>query len=62
MGLTIRSKETQSLFDQVMWCLGALDWDRITTKPSKAKLLSLGLYDIAAELWTEKDEFKTWKY
>ena len=36
---------------QVYWCLGALDWDRITTKPSKAKLLSLGLDDVAKDLW-----------
>jgi len=35
---------------QNYWCLGALDWDRVTTKPSKAKLLSLGLDDIAKEL------------
>jgi aldehyde:ferredoxin oxidoreductase len=36
---------------QVYWLLGALDWDRITTKPSKQKLLSLGLNDVAEELW-----------
>jgi aldehyde:ferredoxin oxidoreductase len=36
---------------QVYWCLGALDWDRVTTKPSKQKLLSLGLNDVAEELW-----------
>ena len=36
---------------QVYWCLGALDWDRVTTKPSKQKLLELGLDDIAEELW-----------
>ena len=53
---------TADIEDQVLWCLGALDWDRVTTKPSKAKLLSLGLDDIANELWAEKDEFKTWKY
>ncbi len=35
---------------QNYWCLGALDWDRVTTKPSKAKLLELGLDDIAEEL------------
>ena len=35
------------------WALGALDWDRITTKPSKAKLLSLGLDDVAKDLWPE---------
>jgi len=36
---------------QNYWNLGALDWDRVTTKPSKAKLLSLGLKDVADELW-----------
>ncbi len=29
----------------------ALDWDPVTTKPSKKKLLELGLDDIANELW-----------
>ncbi len=32
--------------------LDALDWDRVTTKPSKKKLLELGLDDIANELWS----------
>jgi aldehyde:ferredoxin oxidoreductase len=36
---------------QNYWCLGALDWDRVTTKPSKKKLLELGLNEIAEELW-----------
>ncbi len=36
---------------QVYWSLGALDWDRVTTKPSRNKLLELGLDDIAEELW-----------
>lgn len=36
---------------QNYWNLGALDWDRVTTKPSKAKLLSLGLKDVADALW-----------
>jgi aldehyde:ferredoxin oxidoreductase len=36
---------------QVYWCLGALDWDRVTTKPSRQKLLELGLTDVAEELW-----------
>jgi aldehyde:ferredoxin oxidoreductase len=39
---------------QVYWNLGALDWDRVTTKPSKRKLLELGLNDVAEELWPEK--------
>jgi aldehyde:ferredoxin oxidoreductase len=41
---------------QVYWCLGALDWDRVTTKPSKQKLLELGLTDIAEELWPPQAE------
>jgi aldehyde:ferredoxin oxidoreductase len=36
---------------QVNWNLGALDWDRFTTKPSKRKLLALGLDDVAQDLW-----------
>ncbi|MFC2069260.1 aldehyde ferredoxin oxidoreductase C-terminal domain-containing protein [Chloroflexota bacterium] len=36
---------------QIYWNLGALDWDRVTTKPSKNKLLELGLDDVAQELW-----------
>jgi aldehyde:ferredoxin oxidoreductase len=39
---------------QAYWNLGALDWDRVTTKPSKNKLLKLGLDDIAQELWPPK--------
>jgi aldehyde:ferredoxin oxidoreductase len=38
----------------IYWNLGALDWDRVTTKPSKAKLLSLGLDDVAADLWPDQ--------
>jgi len=53
---------TADLEAQVLWCLGAMDWDRVTTKPSRAKLLSLGLDNIVNDLWTEKDEYKTWKY
>ncbi|MDP6501182.1 MAG: aldehyde ferredoxin oxidoreductase C-terminal domain-containing protein, partial [Dehalococcoidales bacterium] len=36
---------------QDYWNLGALDWDRVTTKPSKKKLLELGLDDVAEDLW-----------
>ncbi|MBN1190468.1 MAG: aldehyde ferredoxin oxidoreductase family protein [Dehalococcoidales bacterium] len=36
---------------QIYWNLGALDWDRETTVPSKKKLLALGLDDVAEELW-----------
>ena len=37
---------------QIYWGMGSMDWDRFTTKPSKAKLLSLGgLDDVAKDLW-----------
>jgi aldehyde:ferredoxin oxidoreductase len=36
---------------QVYWSLGALDWDRHTSKPSKAKLLSLGLDYVAKDMY-----------
>ena len=36
---------------QAYWNLGALDWDRFSTKPGLAKLQLLGLDDIADELW-----------
>ncbi len=36
---------------ETYWNLGALDWDRVTTKPSRNKLLELGLDDVAEELW-----------
>ena len=36
---------------QIYWGLGALDWSRTTTKPSRKKLLELGLNDVADELW-----------
>lgn len=43
---------TADMDAQIYWNLGALDWDRVTTKPSKAKLLALGgLEDITKELW-----------
>ena len=42
---------TSDLEAEAWWHLGALDWDRKTTVPSRQKLLSLGLDDIAAELW-----------
>ena len=42
---------TADIEAQNFWNLGALDWDRVTTKPSKAKLLSLGLKDVAEALW-----------
>jgi aldehyde:ferredoxin oxidoreductase len=42
---------TADIEAQVNWSLGYLDWDRVTTKPSKVKLLSLGLEDVAKDLW-----------
>jgi aldehyde:ferredoxin oxidoreductase len=43
---------TADIAAQVYWGMGYLDWDRFTTKPSKAKLLSLGgMDDIAKDLW-----------
>lgn len=35
---------------ETLWNLGALDWDRITAKPSRKKLLELGLDDVAEEI------------
>jgi len=42
---------TADIEAQVYWNLGAMDWDRITTKPSKTKLIALGLDDVARDLW-----------
>jgi aldehyde:ferredoxin oxidoreductase len=42
---------TTDVEGEINWNLGALDWDRITTKPSKRKLLELGLEDVARDLW-----------
>jgi aldehyde:ferredoxin oxidoreductase len=36
---------------QIYWNMGAMDWDQATTKPSRNKLIELGLKDIAEELW-----------
>jgi len=44
-GVTIKIEE------ETAWNLGALDWDPVTTKPSKKKLLELGLIDVAEDLW-----------
>ena len=46
---------TTDLEAQDYWNLGALDWDRVTTKPSRDKLLELGLNDVAEELWPPQD-------
>ncbi len=42
---------TADIEAQNYWNLGALDWDRVTTKPSKKKLEELGLEDVAKDLW-----------
>jgi aldehyde:ferredoxin oxidoreductase len=42
---------TADIRAQAIWGLGALDWDWATAKPSKKKLLELGLDDVAEELW-----------
>jgi aldehyde:ferredoxin oxidoreductase len=42
---------TADIDAQVNWNLGALDWNRFSTKPSKRKLLELGLDDVARHLW-----------
>jgi len=42
---------TADIEAQVYRNLGALDWDRVTTKPSRNKLLELGLDDVAHDLW-----------
>jgi aldehyde:ferredoxin oxidoreductase len=36
---------------QVYWNLGAMDWDRVTAKPSRERLMELGLNDVADQLW-----------
>jgi aldehyde:ferredoxin oxidoreductase len=42
---------TSDIETEIKENLDALDWDQVTTKPSKKKLLELGLDDIAGELW-----------
>jgi hypothetical protein len=42
---------TADIEAQVNWNLGAPDWDRFTTKPSRRKLLELRLEDVARDLW-----------
>jgi len=47
---------TTDLDAQVYWNLGAMDWDRVTAKPSRKKLLELGLNDVADELWPPQED------
>jgi hypothetical protein len=42
---------TTDLHDQIMWTLGAMDWDHATGKPSRAKLAWLGLDDVAKDMY-----------
>jgi aldehyde:ferredoxin oxidoreductase len=49
-GVTIDTKA------QMYWNLGALDWDPVTTKPSKKKLIALGLTKEAEELYPPGSE------
>lgn len=42
---------TADIEAQIYWNLGALDWDRHTTKPSKRKLTALGLEDVIKDLY-----------
>ncbi|MFC1947152.1 aldehyde ferredoxin oxidoreductase family protein [Chloroflexota bacterium] len=42
---------TKNVAAEAYWNLGALDWDMETTKPSRKKLIELGLDDVAEELW-----------
>ena len=44
---------TADLDGQVNQALEGLDWDKVTAKPSRKKLLELGLDDVAAELWPQ---------
>ena len=39
--------------EQITRGLNQLDWDLETTKPSRKKLLELGLDDVADELWLQ---------
>ena len=45
---------TTNLEEQIYQNLAALDWDRVSTKPSRKKLLELGLNNIADELWPQQ--------
>jgi aldehyde:ferredoxin oxidoreductase len=47
---------TADIEAQVYWGLGALDWSRKTAKPSREKLLELGLDDVAEELWPPEED------
>jgi aldehyde:ferredoxin oxidoreductase len=42
---------TLNTVGQNFYNLGALDWDMVTTKPSRKKLIELGFTQIAEEMW-----------
>ena len=44
---------TANIDEQITRGLNQLDWDLKTTKPSREKLLELGLDDVADELWPQ---------
>ena len=48
---------TSDIVAQNYWALGTLDWDRVTTKPSRAKLMMLGLEDVLKDLWPPQPGF-----
>ena len=47
---------TADIEAQIYWDLGALDWSRVTTRPSRKKLLELGLDDVAEDLWPPQEK------
>ncbi|MBN2041765.1 MAG: aldehyde ferredoxin oxidoreductase family protein [Spirochaetes bacterium] len=49
-GVSIDAKQ------QAFWNLGYMDWDPNTTRPSRKKLLALGMPDVADELWPVKEQ------
>ena len=44
---------TADIEAQVYWNMGILDWDMVTAKPSKQKLLKLGLKDVVKDMYPE---------
>jgi aldehyde:ferredoxin oxidoreductase len=51
---------TADIEAQVYWNLGSLDWDRVSAKPSRQKLLELGLDDVSEELWQPQETPGLW--
>ena len=47
------ARVTVDIDEQITRSLKQLDWDLETTKPSRKKLLELGLDDVADELWQQ---------